>query len=230
MKRGKKYQDAVKSFDKANQYDVAEAISLVKKNATAKFDETIELHIRTGCDGRHAEQQIRGAVVLPHGTGKTVKVLVFAKGTKLDEAQAAGADFVGGEELIPKIQNEGWLNFDVVVATPDMMGVVGRLGRVLGPKGLMPNPKAGTVTMDVAKAISDIKAGKIEYRLDKANIIHVPVGKVSFTEEQLNENFQTLINAIVKAKPAAAKGQYLKSVVIASTMGPGVKINTTSYV
>lgn len=230
MKRGKKYQDAVKAFDKKEQYDVADAISIVKKNATAKFDETIELHLRTGCDGRHAEQQIRGAVVLPHGTGKTVKVLVFAKGTKVDEAQAAGADFVGGEELIPKIQNEGWLDFDVVVATPDMMGVVGRLGRVLGPKGLMPNPKAGTVTMDVAKAISDIKAGKIEYRLDKANIIHVPVGKVSFTEEQLNENFQTLINAIVKAKPAAAKGQYLKSVVIASTMGPGVKINTTSYV
>ena len=187
MKRGKKYQDAVKNFDKAAQYDVAEAISLVKKNATAKFDETIELHIRTGCDGRHAEQQIRGAVVLPHGTGKTVKVLVFAKGTKLDEAQAAGADYVGGEELIPKIQNEGWLDFDVVVATPDMMGVVGRLGRVLGPKGLMPNPKAGTVTMDVTKAVNDIKAGKIEYRLDKTNIIHVPVGKASFTEEQLRK-------------------------------------------
>ena len=181
MKRGKKYQDAVKSFDKANQYDVAEAISLVKKNATAKFDETIELHIKTGCDGRHAEQQIRGAVVLPHGTGKTVKVLVFAKGVKLDEAQAAGADYVGGEELVPKIQNEGWLDFDVIVATPDMMGVVGRLGRVLGPKGLMPNPKAGTVTMDVTKAINDIKAGKIEYRLDKTNIIHVPVGKASVT-------------------------------------------------
>lgn len=230
MKRGKKYLEAAKSIDRATLYDPAEAIGLAKKAAVAKFDETIEVHIRTGCDGRHADQQIRGAVVLPHGTGKAVKVLVFAKGTKLDEAQAAGADFVGGEELIPKIQNEGWLDFDVVVATPDMMGVVGRLGRVLGPKGLMPNPKAGTVTMDVAKAISDIKAGKIEYRLDKANIIHVPVGKVSFTEEQLNENFQTLINAIVKAKPAAAKGQYLKSVVIASTMGPGVKINTTSYV
>ena len=225
MKRGKKYQDAVKSFDKANQYDVAEAISLVKKNATAKFDETIELHIKTGCDGRHAEQQIRGAVVLPHGTGKTVKVLVFAKGVKLDEAQAAGADYVGGEELVPKIQNEGWLDFDVIVATPDMMGVVGRLGRVLGPKGLMPNPKAGTVTMDVTKAINDIKAGKIEYRLDKTNIIHVPIGKASFTEEQLSDNFQTLIDAIVKARPSTLKGQYLKSVVIAPTMGPGVKIN-----
>ena len=225
MKRGKKYQDAVKSFDKANQYDVAEAISLVKKNATAKFDETIELHIKTGCDGRHAEQQIRGAVVLPHGTGKTVKVLVFAKGVKLDEAQAAGADYVGGEELVPKIQNEGWLDFDVIVATPDMMGVVGRLGRVLGPKGLMPNPKAGTVTMDVTKAINDIKAGKIEYRLDKTNIIHVPVGKASFTEEQLTDNFQTLIEAINKVKPAAVKGQYLKSVTIAPTMGPGVKLN-----
>ena len=225
IKRGKKYQDAVKSFDKANQYDVAEAISLVKKNATAKFDETIELHIKTGCDGRHAEQQIRGAVVLPHGTGKTVKVLVFAKGVKLDEAQAAGADYVGGEELVPKIQNEGWLDFDVIVATPDMMGVVGRLGRVLGPKGLMPNPKAGTVTMDVTKAINDIKAGKIEYRLDKTNIIHVPVGKASFTEEQLADNFQTLIDAINKAKPAAVKGQYLKSVTLTSTMGPGVKIN-----
>lgn len=225
MKRGKKYQDAVKNFDKAAQYDVAEAISLVKKNATAKFDETIELHIRTGCDGRHAEQQIRGAVVLPHGTGKTVKVLVFAKGTKLDEAQAAGADYVGGEELIPKIQNEGWLDFDVVVATPDMMGVVGRLGRVLGPKGLMPNPKSGTVTFDVAKAIDEIKAGKVEYRLDKTNIIHVPVGKVSFGGEKLAENFAALMDAIVKAKPAAAKGQYLRSVTVASTMGPGVKIN-----
>lgn len=225
MKRGKKYQDAVKNFDKAAQYDVAEAISLVKKNATAKFDETIELHIRTGCDGRHAEQQIRGAVVLPHGTGKTVKVLVFAKGTKLDEAQAAGADYVGGEELIPKIQNEGWLDFDVVVATPDMMGVVGRLGRVLGPKGLMPNPKSGTVTFDVAKAIDEIKAGKVEYRLDKTNIIHVPVGKVSFGGEKLTENFTALMDAIIKAKPAAAKGQYLRSITVASSMGPGVKIN-----
>ena len=226
MKRGKKYQDAVKAFDKKEQYDVADAISIVKKNATAKFDETIELHLRTGCDGRHAEQQIRGAVVLPHGTGKTVKVLVFAKGTKVDEAQAAGADFVGGEELIPKIQNEGWLDFDVVVATPDMMGVVGRLGRVLGPKGLMPNPKAGTVTMDVTKAVKEIKAGKIEYRLDKTNIIHVPIGKASFTEEQLSDNFQTLIGAINKAKPATLKGQYLKSVTLAPTMGPGVKVNT----
>ena len=226
MKRGKKYQDAVKAFDKQNLYDVEEAISIVKKNATAKFDETIELHLRTGCDGRHAEQQIRGAVVLPHGTGKTVKVLVFAKGTKVDEAEAAGADYVGGEELIPKIQNEGWLDFDVVVATPDMMGVVGRLGRVLGPKGLMPNPKAGTVTMDVAKAIADIKAGKIEYRLDKTNIIHVPVGKASFTDEQLNDNFQSLMGAINKAKPASLKGQYIKSATLTSTMGPGVKLNT----
>ena len=229
MKRGKKYLEAAKSIDRATLYDPAEAIGLAKKAAVAKFDETIEVHIRTGCDGRHADQQIRGAVVLPHGTGKAVKVLVFAKGTKLDEAQAAGADFVGGEELIPKIQNEGWLDFDVVVATPDMMGVVGRLGRVLGPKGLMPNPKAGTVTMDVTKAIKEIKAGKIEYRLDKTNIIHVPVGKASFTEEQLADNFQTLIDAIVKAKPAAAKGQYFRNVTITSTMGPGVKIDTTKF-
>ncbi len=227
MKRGKKYQEAVKAFDKTAQYEVEEAIDIVKKNATAKFDETIELHIRTGCDGRHAEQQIRGAVVLPHGTGKTVRVLVFAKGTKLDEAQEAGADYVGGEELIPKIQNDGWLDFDVVVATPDMMGVVGRLGRVLGPKGLMPNPKAGTVTMDVAKAIADIKAGKIEYRLDKTNIIHVPVGKASFTEEQLRDNFQSLMDAINKARPSSLKGQYIRSAVLTSTMGPGVKLNVT---
>ena len=227
MKRGKKYLEAAKAIDRATSYDTEEAISLAKKAAVAKFDETIEVHIRTGCDGRHAEQQIRGAVVLPHGTGKTVKVLVFAKGTKVDEAQAAGADYVGGEELIPKIQNEGWLDFDVVVATPDMMGVVGRLGRVLGPKGLMPNPKAGTVTMDVTKAINDIKAGKIEYRLDKGNIIHVPIGKASFTEEQLTDNFQTLISAINKAKPATLKGQYLKSVSVAPTMGPGVKVNVT---
>ena len=226
MKRGKKYVEAAKLIDRATLYDRDEAIALVKKSATAKFDETIEAHIRTGCDGRHADQQIRGAVVLPHGTGKTVRVLVFAKNAKADEAQAAGADFVGAEELIPKIQNEGWLDFDVVVATPDMMGVVGRLGRVLGPKGLMPNPKAGTVTMDVTKAVNDIKAGKIEYRLDKANIIHCPVGKASFTEEQLTENFNTLMDAIIKAKPASAKGTYMKSVTVTSTMGPGIKVNT----
>ena len=230
MKRGKKYLEAAKAIDRATSYDTEEAISLAKKAAVAKFDETIEVHIRTGCDGRHAEQQIRGAVVLPHGTGKTVKVLVFAKGTKVDEAQAAGADYVGGEELIPKIQNEGWLDFDVVVATPDMMGVVGRLGRVLGPKGLMPNPKAGTVTMDVTKAINDIKAGKIEYRLDKNNIIHVPLGKASFEEDALRENFQTLIDAINKAKPSTLKGQYLRSVTIAPTMGPGVKLNPVKLV
>ena len=225
MKHGKRYVEAAKSVDRANLYDTADAIALVKKTAVAKFDETIEAHIRTGCDGRHAEQQIRGAVVLPHGTGKAVKVLVFAKGAKADEATAAGADFVGADELIPRIQNDGWLDFDVVVATPDMMGVVGRLGRVLGPKGLMPNPKAGTVTMDVTKAVNDIKAGKIEYRLDKTNIIHVPVGKASFTEEQLADNFQTLIDAINKVRPAAVKGQYLKSVTLTSTMGPGVKVN-----
>ena len=229
MKRGKKYQDAVKSFDKSKQYDPAEAVSIVKKNATAKFDETIEVHIRTGCDGRHADQQIRGAVVLPHGTGKTVRVLVFDKGAKADEAQAAGADFVGAEELIPKIQNEGWLDFDVVVATPDMMSVVGRLGRVLGPKGLMPNPKAGTVTMDVTKAINDIKAGKIEYRLDKANIIHVPVGKASFSEADLADNFQSLMDAIVKARPSTLKGTYLKNITLTSTMGPGVRVNAVAY-
>ena len=227
MKKGKRYTEAAKLVDRATTYDAAEAVSIVKKSASAKFDETVEVHIRLGVDGRHADQQVRGAVVLPHGTGKTVRVLVFAKGAKVDEAQAAGADFVGGEELIPKIQNEGWLDFDVVVATPDMMGVVGRLGRVLGPKGLMPNPKAGTVTMDVTKAIADIKAGKIEYRLDKANIIHVPIGKASFSEEQLADNFQTLMDAINKAKPSAAKGQYLRSVTIASTMGPGVKLNVT---
>ena len=229
MKRGKKYVEAAKNIDRATLYDAAEAISLVKKSAVAKFDETIEAHIRTGCDGRHAEQQIRGAVVLPHGTGKKVRVLVFAKGAKADEALAAGADFVGGEELIPKIQNDNWFEFDVVVATPDMMGVVGRLGRVLGPKGLMPNPKAGTVTMDVTKAVNDIKAGKIEYRLDKTNIIHVPVGKASFTEEQLAENINTLMGAIVKAKPASAKGQYLKSVTVASTMGPGIHLNGNQF-
>lgn len=229
MKHGKKYQEAAKLVDRTMQYDTAEAIALVKKTATAKFDETVEVHIRTGCDGRHAEQQIRGAVVLPNGTGRTVRVLVFAKGDKVNEAEAAGADHVGGEELIPRIQNEGWLDFDVVVATPDMMGVVGRLGKVLGPKGLMPNPKAGTVTMDVAKAISDIKAGKIEYRLDKANIIHVPVGKTSFEEEKLQENFNALMDAIVKAKPSALKGQYLRSITLATTMGPGVKVNVAKY-
>ncbi len=225
MKHGKKYVEAAKQYDKQTQYDTAEAMALVKKLAVAKFDETIEAHIRTGCDGRHADQQIRGAVVLPHGTGKTVRILVFAKNAKAVEALAAGADYVGAEDLIPRIQNEGWFDFDVVVATPDMMGVVGRLGRVLGPKGLMPNPKAGTVTMDVTKAIKDIKAGKIEYRLDKTNIIHVPIGKASFTEEQLTDNFQTLMGAIIKARPAAVKGQFLKSVTVTPTMGPGVKIN-----
>ena len=230
MKHGKKYLEAAKAVDRSIQYDPADAISTVKKLATAKFDETIEVHIKTGCDGRHADQQIRGAVVLPHGTGKQVRVLVFAKGAKADEAVAAGAEFVGAEELIPRIQNDGWFDYDVVVATPDMMGVVGRLGRVLGPKGLMPNPKAGTVTMDVTKAINDIKAGKIEYRLDKTNIIHVPVGKASFTEEQLTDNFQTLIDAINKVRPAAVKGQYLKSVTLTSTMGPGVKINPMKLV
>ena len=225
MKHGKKYVEAAKLYDKQTQYDRDEAVAIVKKLATAKFDETVEAHIRTGCDGRHADQQIRGAVVLPHGTGKNVRVLVFAKNDKADIAKEAGADYVGAEELIPKIQNEGWLDFDVVVATPDMMGVVGRLGRVLGPKGLMPNPKAGTVTMDVAKAIKEIKAGKIEYRLDKSNIIHVPVGKASFTEEQLADNFQTLMDAINKVRPAAVKGQYLKSITITPTMGPGVKVN-----
>ena len=229
MKTGKRYSEAAKLIEKTKTYDLEEAVALVKKTASAKFDETIEAHFRLGVDGRHADQQVRGAVVLPHGTGKTVQVLVFAKGNKVDEALAAGADYAGGDELVPKIQNEGWLDFDVVVATPDMMGVVGRLGRVLGPKGLMPNPKAGTVTMDVTKAINDIKAGKIEYRLDKSNIIHVPIGKASFTEEQLTDNFQTLIDAVVKAKPAAAKGQYIKSLVVASTMGPGVKLNVTKY-
>ena len=225
MKKGKKYTEAAKLIDRTVAYEPAEAVALVKKAATAKFDETVEAHIRTGCDGRHADQQIRGAVVLPHGTGKKVRVLVFAKGAKADEATAAGAEYVGAEELIPKIQNDNWFDFDVVVATPDMMGVVGRLGRVLGPKGLMPNPKAGTVTMDVTKAVQDIKAGKIEYRLDKTNIIHVPIGKASFTEEQLADNFQTLIDAINKAKPSTLKGQYLKSITLTSTMGPGVKLN-----
>ena len=230
MKKGKRYVELAKLVDRTATYETSEAVSLVKKLANAKFDETIEAHIRLGVDGRQADQQIRGAVVLPHGTGKKVRILVFAKDAKAEEAKAAGADYVGGDELIPKIQNENWFEFDVVVATPDMMGVVGRLGRVLGPKGLMPNPKAGTVTMDVTKAIQDIKAGKIEYRLDKTNIIHVPVGKASFTEEQLTDNFQTLIDAINKARPAAVKGQFLKSVVLTSTMGPSVKINPMKLV
>ena len=229
MKHGKKYVEAAKLVDRAVFYEPNDAIALAKKPAVAKFDETIEVHIRTGCDGRHADQQIRGAAVLPNGTGKTVKVLVFAKGDQLSEAEAAGADYVGGEELIPKIQKEGWLDFDVVVATPDMMGVGGRLGKVLGPKGLMPNPKAGTVTMDVTKAINDIKAGKIEYRLDKNNIVHVPVGKASFTEEALQENFNALMEAIMKAKPSALKGQYLKSITLTSTMGPGVKVSVAKF-
>ena len=229
MKHGKKYKEAAKLVDRSVFYEPAEAVALVKKTTVAKFDETVEVHIRTGCDGRHAEQQVRGAVVLPNGTGTTVRILVFAKGEKATEAEAAGADYVGAEELIPKIQNEGWFEFDVVVATPDMMGVVGRLGKVLGPKGLMPNPKAGTVTMDVTKAIADIKAGKVEYRLDKANIIHCPIGKVSFDETKLQENYQALLDAIIKAKPAALKGQYLKSVSLATTMGPGVRVSTAKY-
>lgn len=229
MKHGKKYAEVAKLVDRSVLYEANDAIALAKKTAVAKFDETIEAHIRTGCDGRHAEQQIRGAVVLPNGTGKTVKVLVFAKGDKLNEAEAAGADYTGGEELIPRIQKDGWLDFDVVVATPDMMGVVGRLGKVLGPKGLMPNPKAGTVTMDVTKAIKDIKAGKIEYRLDKNNIVHVPLGKASFSEEALQQNFNALMEAIMKAKPSALKGQYLRSITLTSTMGPGVKVNVAKF-
>ena len=230
MKRGKKYLENVKKYDRALQYDKDEAIRIAKENASAKFDETMELHIRTGCDGRKADQQIRGSVVLPNGTGKKVRILVFAKGPKADEAHAAGADFVGAEELIPRIQNDGWFEYDVVVATPDMMGVVGRLGKVLGPKGLMPNPKAGTVTMDITKAIHDIKAGQIEYRLDKANIIHVPFGKASFTEEQLSENFQTIMDAVNKARPQALKGAFIKSAVVTSTMGPGVRLNVSKLV
>ena len=224
-KRGKKYMGATKAFDKAQVYDVPEAMELVVKTSTAKFDETIEAHIRLGVDGRHADQQVRGAIVLPNGTGKTKKVLVFAKGPKATEAEAAGADFVGAEEMAQKIQTENWFDFDVVIATPDMMGVVGRLGKILGPKGLMPNPKSGTVTMDVEKAINEVKAGKVEYRLDKSNIIHTPIGKASFGAEKLEQNFTALMDAIIKAKPAAAKGQYLRSVTVASTMGPGVKIN-----
>ena len=227
MKRGKKYQESAKLVEKSRLYDTAEAMDLITKTAKAKFDETVEAHIRLGVDSRHADQQVRGAVVLPHGTGKTARVLVFAKGDKATEAEQAGADFVGAEELVPRIQNENWFDYDVIVATPDMMGVVGRLGKVLGPKGLMPNPKAGTVTMDVAKAISEIKSGKIEYRLDKTNIIHCPIGKASFGIEKLTDNFNTLLNAVIKAKPAAAKGQYLKSVVVTSTMGPGIKINAS---
>lgn len=225
MKRGKKYIEVAKLIEKGKLYDTQDAIGLVQKTTVAKFDETVEAHIRLGVDSRHADQQVRGAVVLPHGTGKKVRVLVFAKGEKAAEAEAAGADYVGAEELVAKIQNENWFEFDVAVATPDMMGLVGRIGRVLGPKGLMPNPKAGTVSADVSKAVAEIKAGKIEYRLDKTNIIHVPVGKVSFGSEKLVENFETLMSAIIKAKPSAAKGQYLKSVVLSTTMGPGVKVN-----
>jgi large subunit ribosomal protein L1 len=226
-KRGKKYQDAVKLYDKQEQYDIPEAMDLLTKTGSAKFDETVEAHIRLGVDGRHADQQVRGAIVLPNGTGKTVKALVFAKGPKAQEAQDAGADYVGAEEMAEKIQKENWFDFDVVIATPDMMGVVGRLGKILGPKGLMPNPKSGTVTMDVAKALEDIKAGKVEYRLDKTNIIHTPIGKKSFGAEKLQANFVALMEAIVKAKPASAKGQYLKSVVVSTTMGPGIKVNPT---
>lgn len=226
MQRGKKYTESAKLVDRMKFYDTAEALELAQKTAKAKFDETVEAHIRLGVDSRHADQQVRGAVVLPHGTGKKVRVLVFAKGDKAKEAEQAGAEFVGAEDMVAKIQGENWFDYDVVVATPDMMGVVGRLGKILGPKGLMPNPKAGTVTMDVSKAIADIKAGKIEYRLDKTNIIHCPIGKASFGTEKLSENFRTLMDAIIKAKPAAAKGQYLKSIVVTSTMGPGIKVNT----
>ena len=229
MKHGKKYRESVKLIETGKSYEAIDALGLVCQTAKAKFDETVEIHIRLGVDSRHADQQVRGAVVLPNGTGKTVKVLVFAKGDKVNEAEAAGADYVGGDELMPKIQHDGWLDFDVVVATPDMMGIVGRLGKILGPKGLMPNPKAGTVTMDVTKAVNDIKAGKIEYRLDKANIIHVPIGKVSFTDEKLMENFNALMEAIVKARPSAVKGQYLRSITLSSTMGPGLKVNTTKF-
>jgi len=224
-KRGKQYKEMAKLVDRANLYEVEEAMQLLTQTAKAKFDETVEVHLKLGVDGRHADQQVRGAIVLPHGTGKTKKVLVFAKGPKATEAEAAGADYVGAEEMAQKIQQENWFDFDVVVATPDMMGVVGRLGKILGPKGLMPNPKSGTVTMDVTKALAEIKAGKVEYRLDKTNIIHTPIGKASFGAEKLQENFNALLGAVIKAKPAAAKGQYLKSVTVATTMGPGIKIN-----
>jgi large subunit ribosomal protein L1 len=227
MKRGKRYREVVKLVDRTAAYEPAEAIDLVQKTASAKFDESVELHIRLGVDSRHADQQVRGAVVLPHGTGRSKKVLVFAKGPKADEAKNSGADYVGAEDMVEKIRNENWFDYDVVVATPDMMGVVGKLGKILGPKGLMPNPKSGTVTMDLTKAIAEIKAGKIEYRLDKTNIIHCPIGKISFGQDKLAENLKTLIDAVIKAKPSAAKGQYLKSITIASTMGPGIKINTT---
>ena len=230
MKRGKSYVESAKLVDRQKLYDVSEAMDLVTKTARAKFDETVEVHVKLGVDSRHADQQVRGAVVLPHGTGKTVRVLVFAKDAKADEAKAAGADFVGAEDMVEKIQKENWFDFDVIVATPNMMGLVGRLGKVLGPKGLMPNPKAGTVTMDVTKAIQDIKAGKIEYRLDKTNIIHCPIGKASFGEAKLSENFNTLLGAIIKAKPSAAKGQYIRSCTVASTMGPGIKINSAKLV
>ena len=229
MNKGKKYQESAKLVDKTKLYDTAEALDIVCKTSKAKFDETVEVHIKLGVDSRHADQQVRGAVVLPHGTGKTVRTLVFAKGDKAKDAEAAGADYVGAEEMVAKITNENWFDFDVVIATPDMMGVIGRLGKVLGPKGLMPNPKAGTVTMDVAKAVTEAKAGKIEYRLDKQNIIHCPVGKASFGVEKLTENFDTLLAAVVKAKPAAAKGQYIKSCAVAATMGPGVKVNAAKY-
>ena len=229
MAKGKKYVDSAKLIYRAAQYDVTEAMDLVIKTASAKFDETVELHVKLGVAPRHADQQVRGAIVLPHGTGKTARVLVFAKGDKADEARAAGADFVGDMDLVEKIQKENWFDFDVVVATPDMMGVVGRLGKVLGPKGMMPSPKAGTVTPNVAAAVKEIKAGKIEYRLDKTNIIHCPIGKVSFGAEKLTENLNTLLGAVVKAKPAAAKGQYIRSCVVASTMGPGVKVNTAKF-
>lgn len=224
-KRGKQYKEMAKLVDRATLYDVEDAMQLITQTAKAKFDETVEVHLKLGVDGRHADQQVRGAIVLPHGTGKTKKVLVFAKGPKAAEAEAAGADYVGAEEMAQKIQQENWFDFDVVVATPDMMGVVGRLGKILGPKGLMPNPKSGTVTMDVTKALAEIKAGKVEYRLDKTNIIHTPIGKASFGAEKLQENFKALLDAVIKAKPAAAKGQYLKSVTVATTMGPGIKIN-----